>query len=46
MTVLGAGFDVSRATAYRYRAEVVAVLHAQALDLCGARERESVRRER
>ena len=33
MTALGAGFGVSRATAYRYRDEVIAVLHAQAPDL-------------
>jgi hypothetical protein len=33
MTMLGAGFGVSRATAYRYRDEGVAVLHAQAPDL-------------
>jgi DDE superfamily endonuclease/Helix-turn-helix of DDE superfamily endonuclease len=33
MTVLAAGFGVSRATAYRYRDEVIMVLHAQAPDL-------------
>jgi hypothetical protein len=33
VTVLGAGFGISRATAYRYRDEVVAVLAAQAPDL-------------
>ncbi|WP_219420011.1 transposase family protein, partial [Pseudonocardia nigra] len=33
MTVLAAGFGVSRATAYRYRDEVISVLHAQAPDL-------------
>jgi hypothetical protein len=33
ITVLAAGFGVSRATAYRYRDEVIAVLHAQAPDL-------------
>jgi hypothetical protein len=33
MTVLAAGFGVSRATAYRYRDEVVTALHAQAPDL-------------
>jgi hypothetical protein len=33
MTTLGAGFGVSRATAYRYRDDVIAVLHAQAPDL-------------
>jgi hypothetical protein len=31
--VLAAGFGVSRATAYRYRDEVIAVLHAEAPDL-------------
>jgi hypothetical protein len=31
--VLGAGFGISRATAYRYRDEVIAVLAAQAPDL-------------
>jgi hypothetical protein len=33
LTVLAAGFGVSRATAYRYRDEVVKVLHAAAPDL-------------
>jgi hypothetical protein len=33
MTLLGAGFGVSRATAYRYRDEGIAVLAAQAVDL-------------
>ncbi|MDI6101405.1 transposase family protein, partial [Actinoplanes sp. NEAU-A12] len=33
LTLLGAGFGVSRATAYRYRDEGVAVLAAQATDL-------------
>lgn len=33
MVVLAAGFGVSRATAYRYRDELVRVLHAQAPDL-------------
>lgn len=33
MTVLAAGFGVSRATAYRYRDEVIGVLHACAPDL-------------
>jgi len=33
MTLLGAGFGVSRATAYRYRDEGIAVLSAQAQDL-------------
>jgi hypothetical protein len=33
MTVLAVGFGVSRATAYRYRDEVVTALHAQAPDL-------------
>ncbi|HEY4420197.1 MAG TPA: transposase family protein [Pseudonocardia sp.] len=33
MTVLGARFGVSRATRYRYRDEVIAVLHAQAPQL-------------
>jgi hypothetical protein len=33
LTVLGAGFGISRATAYRYRDEVVAVLAAQVPDL-------------
>jgi hypothetical protein len=33
VTLLGAGFGVSRATAYRYRDEGVAVLAAQATDL-------------
>ncbi len=32
-TLLGAGFAVSRATAYRYVAEAITVLCAQALDL-------------
>ena len=38
-TALGAGFAVSRATAYRYVAEAVAVLAAQAVDLREALER-------
>lgn len=38
MTVLAAGFGVSRSTAYRYRDEVVKVLHAQAPDLHDALE--------
>jgi hypothetical protein len=33
MTVLAAGFGVSRATAYRYRDEGITVLHDQAPDL-------------
>ncbi|MEV6350797.1 transposase family protein, partial [Actinoplanes sp. NPDC051851] len=33
VTLLGAGFGISRATAYRYRDEGVAVLAAQAQDL-------------
>ncbi len=33
MTLLGAGFGISRATAYRYRDEGIAVLAAQAIDL-------------
>lgn len=33
LALLGTGFGVSRATAYRYRDEVVAVLAAQAQDL-------------
>jgi hypothetical protein len=33
VTLLGAGFGVSRATAYRYRDEGIAVLSAQATDL-------------
>jgi hypothetical protein len=33
MTLLGAGFGISRATAYRYRDEGIAVLAAQATDL-------------
>jgi hypothetical protein len=33
VTLLGAGFGVSRATAYRYRDEAIAVLVAQATDL-------------
>lgn len=36
LTVLGAGFGISRATAYRYRDEAVAVLAAQAPDLTEA----------
>jgi hypothetical protein len=39
LTVLGAGFGISRATAYRYRDEVVAVLATQAPDLAQALER-------
>ena len=35
--MLGAGLGTSRATAYRYRDEVVAVLAAQAPDLTQAR---------
>jgi hypothetical protein len=33
VTLRGAGFGISRATAYRYRDEGIAVLAAQALDL-------------
>jgi len=33
VTLLGAGFGISRATAYRYRDEGVAVLASQATDL-------------
>lgn len=33
VTLLGAGFGISRATAYRYRDEGIAVLAAQATDL-------------
>ncbi len=33
LTLLGAGFGISRATAYRYRDEGIAVLAAQAQDL-------------
>ncbi len=36
---LGAGFGLSRATAYRYRDEGIAVLARQAPDLCDALER-------
>jgi len=36
LAVLGAGFGISRATAYRYRDEVVAVLAAQAPELTEA----------
>ena len=39
LTVLGAGFGISRATAYRYRDEGLAVLAAQAPDLHQALER-------
>jgi hypothetical protein len=39
LTVLGAGFGISRATAYRYRDEAVAVLAAQAPDLTDALHR-------
>jgi hypothetical protein len=39
LTVLGAGFGISRATAYRYRDEAVAVLSAQAPDLTEALRR-------
>jgi hypothetical protein len=39
LTVLGAGFGISRATAHRYRDEVVAVLAAQAPDLTQALQR-------
>ena len=39
LAVLGAGFGISRATAYRYRDEVVAVLAAQAPDLTQALDR-------
>jgi hypothetical protein len=39
LTVLGAGFGISRATAYRYRDEAVAVLSAQAPDLTEALHR-------
>jgi DDE superfamily endonuclease len=38
MTALDAGFDISRATGYRYRDEVVTVLSAQAPDLHEALE--------
>jgi hypothetical protein len=39
LTVLGAGFGISRATAYRYRDEAVAVLSAEAPDLTEALDR-------
>lgn len=39
VTVLGAGFGISRATAYRYRDEGVQVLAAQAPDLSEALRR-------
>ena len=39
LTVLAAGFGVARATAYRYRDEVVKVLHAAAPDLHQALQR-------
>jgi len=39
LTVLGAGFGISRATAYRYRDEALAVLAAQAPDLTEALDR-------
>lgn len=39
LTVLGAGFGISRATAYRYRDEALAVLAACAPDLTGALQR-------
>jgi DDE superfamily endonuclease/Helix-turn-helix of DDE superfamily endonuclease len=39
LTVLGAGFGISRATAYRYRDEAVDVLAAQAPELTDALER-------
>lgn len=39
LAVLGAGFGISRATAYRYRDEAVAVLAAQAPDLTEALRR-------
>jgi DDE superfamily endonuclease len=39
LTLLGAGFGISRATAYRYRDEGVAVLAAQASDLHTALKR-------
>jgi hypothetical protein len=39
LAVLGAGFGISRATAYRYRDEVIAVLAAQAPDLTRALHR-------
>ena len=42
-TALGAGFGISRATAYRYRDEAVAVLAAQAPELTEALDR--VKRE-
>jgi len=38
-TLLGAGFNVSRATAYRYVAEGIAILSAQAPDLREALQR-------
>ncbi len=39
LTLLGAGFGISRATAYRYRDEGIAVLAAQATDLHTALKR-------
>lgn len=39
LTVLGAGFGISRATAYRYRDEALAVLAARAPDLTEALDR-------
>jgi hypothetical protein len=39
LTALGAGFGISRATAYRYRDEAVAVLAAQAPELTEALDR-------
>jgi hypothetical protein len=39
LTLLGAGFGISRATAYRYRDERIAVLAAQAQDLHTALKR-------
>src|SRR4029453_12804799 len=39
LTVLGVGFGISRATAYRYRDEALAVLAAQAPELTEALER-------
>lgn len=39
LTLLGAGFGISRATAYRYRDEGIAVLAAQAVDLHTALKR-------
>jgi hypothetical protein len=43
MTVLAAGFGIGRATAYRYRDEIVTVLAAQAPDLHEAFSRSPTR---